>query len=169
MKRTTTKRPDYKSDLKRMERIARKMNMPEHFMKTTRAMLVPGGIDYAALKAAGADPAIAFQCEALAESVSTDGVLDPDKWEALMRSVGLLDEEGRRISDPGQIAAAKTRFEAKRKDESKRDFIGRVEAHLGPRAFHRWVETFEGITVEEGRARLQAMAEEIGCEYRFVD
>jgi hypothetical protein len=76
-------------DLERAERIGREMNMPDDFMAQLRALLAPGGINYEALRRAGGDTALAFEAEAIAESVSTDGVLDPEKWEALIRSMGL--------------------------------------------------------------------------------
>jgi hypothetical protein len=61
---------DKETDLELVERMGREMKMPRKFMATVRVMLAPEGIDYAALKAMGIDPAIAFQAEALAESVS---------------------------------------------------------------------------------------------------
>ncbi len=85
------------TELETAERVGRELQMPEEFMRQVRAMLAPDGPDYTALKAAGGDPAIAFQCMALAEAVSTDGYVDPEKWETLMQMAGLRDAQGKRI------------------------------------------------------------------------
>jgi len=93
--RIPTTQPE--TEMETAERVGREMKMPEEFMRQVRAMLAPDGPDYTALKAAGGEPAIAFQCMALAEAVSTDGYVDPEKWEALMRMAGLRDAQGKRI------------------------------------------------------------------------
>jgi len=54
---------------------------------------------------------------ALAETVSTDGVLDSDKWEALMRYMGLRDEQGRPWKTKAEEDAAQERFKARSKAE----------------------------------------------------
>ncbi len=78
-------------DRENIERAGRELKMPDDFMRQMRAILAPDGPDYNALAAAGGDPKMAFEAIALAESVSTDGYIDREKWEALMRKMGLRD------------------------------------------------------------------------------